>query len=87
MASKQTNTNEYIEQAVVKAARVAVQTMSSAGTARAENMGPRMSRPIMQQPTSDWSAKDKYAELRNFKVEVQNVLQNCNISQNEEYQF
>ena len=43
MASKQTNTHEYITQAVAKAA---IQTMSVAGTARAENSGPKMSRPM-----------------------------------------
>ena len=76
MANEQTNTNEYITQAVVKAARVAMQTMSTARTARAENTGPRMSRPIMKQPTFDCSAKDKYTKLRNLKLEVKNMLKN-----------
>ena len=53
MASEQTNTNEYITQAVAKAARVAIQTISVAGTARAENAGPRVSEPIMKQPSFD----------------------------------
>ena len=48
MASEQTNTNEYIAQAVGKAARVAIQTISVAGTARAENSGPKMSVSIMK---------------------------------------
>ena len=43
--------------------------MSVVGTARAENIGPRISGPIMQQPTFDSGAKDKYSELRNFKLE------------------
>ena len=74
MANKQANTNEYIAQAIAKAARVAAQIMSAAGTARAENARPRMSGPIMKQPTFDWSAKDKFAKLRNFKLEVKTCL-------------
>ena len=70
MASEQTKPNKYTSQAVAKAARAAIQTMSAADTARAENVGPRMSRPIMKQPTFDWSAKDKYANLRNIKLEI-----------------
>ena len=69
MANEQTNINEYITQAVPKAARLAVQTKAMAGTASVENPGSRMSRPIMKQPTFDWRAKDKYAELRNLKLE------------------
>ena len=68
MASEQTNTNKYITQAVPEAARVAIQTMSMADTARAENAGTRISRPIMKQPTFDWIVKDKYAKFRNFKL-------------------
>ena len=70
MTAAQTNTNIYRKQAVTKAAGAAIQTMSEASTAKAENMGPRMGGPIMKQRTFDWSAKDKYVELRNFKLEV-----------------
>ena len=65
MASEQTNSNEYIAQAVAKAAKAVIQTMFTASAARAENVGHRMSRPIMKQPTFDWSSKGKYSELRN----------------------
>ena len=51
MANEQTNSNGYITQAVAKAARVAIQTMSAAGTERKENAGPIMSGPIMKQAT------------------------------------
>ena len=80
MAYEQTSTNEYITHTVPEAAWVAIQTITTAGTARTENMGPKMSGPIMKQPTFDWSTKDKYAKLRNFKLEVRNMLQNFNIS-------
>ena len=39
MANKQTNTNEYITQAVAKPAAVAIQTISMDGKTRAENVG------------------------------------------------
>ena len=82
MARKQANTCEYIAQAIAKAARTVIQTMSATGTERAENAGPRMGGPIMKQPTFNWSAKDKYVKLRS-KLEVKNILQNVNTSQME----
>ena len=53
MANEHTNSNEYVAQAVAKAARVPIQSMSAAGVTRTEKVGPRMSRPIMKQPTFD----------------------------------
>ena len=70
MANEQINTNEYITQAVPKATRAAIQIMAISATGRAENVGPRMRGSIMMQPTFDLSAKDKYAGLRSFKLEV-----------------
>ena len=70
MANEQTNSNEYIAQAVAEAAEVAIQTMPMSNTARSENGEPRMSGPIIKQPTYNWSSKDKYAELGNIKLEV-----------------
>ena len=40
-----------------------------------------MSGPIMKEPTFDQNTKDKYAELRNFKLEVSNMLQSFNLGQ------
>ena len=51
MANEQTKSNEYIAQTVAKAASGSIQTMSLDGAVRTENVGPRMSRPIMKQPT------------------------------------
>ena len=61
--------------------------MFMASAARAENIGSRMSGPIIKQLTFDWSAKDKYAELVNFKLEVKTMLQNFNIRQKEKVLF
>ena len=53
MASAQTNQNEFIAQAVAKATNVAIQTMVIASTSSPDNVGPKMSGPIMKQPTFD----------------------------------
>ena len=83
MTNEKTNSNEYLAQVVPEAARMVTQTMAVAGTARTEYVRPRMSGPSMKQPTFDWKFIDKYAQLRNFKLEVKNLFQNCNISQTE----
>ena len=54
-----------------------------AGAERTENVGLRLSRPIMKYLTFDKSSKDKYAELRNFKLELKNMSHNYNIRQTE----
>ena len=55
--------------------------MAAAGTSRQDNAEPRMSGPIMKEPTFDKNTKDKYAELRSFKLEVSNMLQTFNLGQ------
>ena len=68
MINEQKNSNEYIAQAVAEAARATIQTMAMVSKTRAENTGPRISGTIVKQPTFNWITKDKYAELRNFKL-------------------
>ena len=43
--------------------------------------GPKLGGPSLKQPTFAWSSTDKYAELRNFKLEVNNIFQMYNINQ------
>ena len=62
---------------------MAIQTIAAAGTSRQDSAEPRMSGPIMKEPTFDQSTKDKYAELRNLKLEVSNMLQSFNLGQTE----
>ena len=38
-------------------------------------MGPKLGRLSLKQFTIDWSATDKYRELRNFRFEVNNICQ------------
>ena len=74
MASEQISKNKFIIQAVAKAVRAAFQTMVTASTSRQDNAGHKMSGSIMKQPTFNWNARDKYEELRNFKLEISKVL-------------
>ena len=50
---------------------------------RVQNVGPKLGRPIMKLLTLDWNSTDKYAELRNFKMEIKNMFQNYHINQAE----
>ena len=51
MASEQTNVNEAITQAVAEVTRAAIQAMTVAGAERTQNVGLRLGRPVMKQPT------------------------------------
>ena len=71
-----------IAQGVIKAVKAAIQTMAvatSEGSSGARNeatgTGPKFGWPALRQATFDWSATDKYAELRNFRLGVNNILQ------------
>ena len=57
--------------------------MASVSTSRPDNVDTKMNRLIMKQPMFDPCTKDKYAELRNFKLEVSYMLQNINLGQTE----
>ena len=64
MASKQISQNEFITQSVVKAARVAIQMMATAGISRQGIVEPNMSGPIM---------KLSYFQLEHIKAYMKNV--------------
>ena len=86
MATEQANITEVVIQVAAEAARGEVQAMAMASVdnnQRAENGEPKLDRPIMRELKFDWSSTDKYAELKNFKIEVKNMFQNYSISQAE----
>ena len=62
MANVQVCQNVFIVQAIAEATRVAIQTMATAGMARQENLGTKMSGPILKQSMFNWKAEDKYEE-------------------------
>ena len=56
---------------MTEAARAAVQAMAVAGVENStrqegtqKNVGPKIGRPMIKQPTSDCKAEDKYNELK-----------------------
>ena len=63
-------------QAVARAARLAIQTMATAGTSRQDNARPKIS-------LHSTGAQDNYEEMQNFKLEVSNMLQNYTLGQTE----
>ena len=77
MASEHIITNE----AVAEASRVAIQVMATATTERPQSVeGPQIGRPAMKQPSFTWEAEDKYSELKNFRLEVNNILASYNMT-------
>ena len=78
MASEQIM-SEAITRAVAEATRIAIQTMAEAQVERMlGTSGPKIGGLTMKQPTFDWSAQDKYSELKTFRLEVDNVLSTYN---------
>ena len=56
MASKQTNTNKAIVQAVAEASRATIQAMVVAGTGRTQKAVPKLGRHMLKQPTFNFIA-------------------------------
>ena len=84
MANEQSTANKVLAQVVAEAARVTIQAMAAAGAARTQNVGLRQGGPKMKQPTFTWEEKDKYNELRNFKLEVNNIFRSYGTPQAEQ---
>ena len=74
MASEQTNTNEAIVQAMAEETRPPIQAMAVAGAERTQNAGSRLGGPMIKQTTFNLEAEDKYNELKNFRLEVNNIF-------------
>ena len=79
MASEQTIANGAIGKAVAEVTRVAVQAMVAVTAERPQSMaGPKTGRPAMKQPSFKWEADDKYSRLKNFRLEVNNIITSYN---------
>ena len=73
---------QAIMQAAVEAVNIVVQAMIVARVEartrsrnEAASMGPRLGGPSLKQRSFHWSVTDKYTELRNFRLEVNNIFQ------------
>ena len=54
-----------VPKAVVQTMEATTKTEEGTGLrSMASNMGPKLSRPSLKQPTFDWNARDKYKEPR-----------------------
>ena len=81
MASEQIM-NEATARVVAEVTRIALQTMAEAWVERThDRSGSKLGSPAMKQPTFDWTAKDKYSELKTFQLEVNNILSTYNTPQ------
>ena len=79
MASEQAIINEAIAKAVVQVTRVATQGMPAAAAERPPRVvGPKIGRPAMKQPSCNWEANDKYSGLKNFRLQVNNIISSYN---------
>ena len=74
MASEQINTKKGIVQAVAEATRGKIQAMAVSRVERTQNVGPRLGRPVMKEPTFNWKAEDMYNELKNFRLDINNIF-------------
>ena len=69
MATEQDTIMQAIAQTAIEAARAVVKAKDVARTVknvRMQNVVPKISGPIRQQPTFNWKAEDKYNKLKNF---------------------
>ena len=65
--------------------KAAIQDMAAAAEKRPQIMGgPKIGRPTMKQPSFNWEADTKYSKLKNFRLEVNNILATYNTHQPEQ---
>ena len=84
MASELANANEAIARAVAEATRVAIQTMAAAPTERPQNVGPKIGRPVNEATQFQLEAHNKYNELKNFRLVVNNIFKSYNMPHTEQ---
>ena len=75
MATNLANISETTSHIEAEASRAVVQAIAMASienNQRAQNVALKIGDPLIWQPTFDWSSTDKYAELKNLRVEVKN---------------
>ena len=58
--------------------------MAASRAERTQNVGPRLGRPLMKQPTFNWEAEDKYNELINFRQLINSIFKSYSTSQAEQ---
>ena len=80
MVNKQAIANEAITKAVAEVNRAAIQAMVAATAERPQSMvGSEIGGSAMKQPSFNWKADANYSELKNFRLEVNNIITSYNI--------
>ena len=75
MAVEQAMRNEAIAKAVAEVTKAAMQAMAAATAERIQSaVGPKIGRPAMKQQSFNWEADDKYSKLKNFRLDVNNII-------------
>ena len=77
MESEQANANEAVARTEATTG-AAIQAMTVATLERPQNVGPKMGGPAVKQPNFNWEADDKYNELGNFMLEINDIHKSCN---------
>ena len=79
-----------ITHTAVETAKATVQTMTLAGgeagtgqRSMAMSKGPKPGGPFLKQPSFDWCVRDKYTNVTNFQIEVNNIFMTYNRSTND----
>ena len=87
MVTDQASITHATAQAAVEAIKAAVQAMidtasecSSGARSQPSSAGSKIGGPTLRKLTFDWGSRDKYVELRNFRLEVNNILQSYNVN-------
>ena len=79
MACEQAVANETIAKAVAEVTKMAIQPVETVAAERQQSAaGPKIGRPAMKQPSFKWEADDKYSKLKNFRLEVNDIISSCN---------
>ena len=70
--------------AVAELMKAVAQAMAAAKAERPQSMArPKLGGPSMRQTSFNWEADDKYSGLKNFRLEVNNILATYNTPQAE----
>ena len=75
MAREQAIANEAGAKTVAEVSKAAIQTMGAATVERPQSMAePKIGGPAMKHPNTNWEADNKYSKLKNFRLEVNDIL-------------
>ena len=69
--------------AAVQAMAAAVGESNSGARSEPTSMRPKIDGPTLKQPKFDWSTVDRYTELKNFRLEVNNIFKRDSVKHTE----